>query len=66
MLSRIVMRKFSTAAGKKVGFVGLGNMGIPMSTNLVKAGFTVKGFDLNEKSLEEAAKGVSTSFSLHC
>jgi 3-hydroxyisobutyrate dehydrogenase len=31
----------------KVGFIGLGNMGLPMASNLVKNGFQVKGFDLS-------------------
>ena len=39
---------------KKIGFIGLGNMGEPMATNLVKAGFDVIGFDL----IEEAKKKV--------
>jgi 3-hydroxyisobutyrate dehydrogenase len=39
-----------------VGFIGLGNMGGPMATNLVKAGHTVNGFDLNPASLEVLAK----------
>ena len=29
-----------------IGFVGLGNMGAPMAANLVRAGHTVRGFDL--------------------
>ena len=29
-----------------VAFIGLGNMGGPMAVNLLKAGFTVKVFDL--------------------
>jgi 3-hydroxyisobutyrate dehydrogenase-like beta-hydroxyacid dehydrogenase len=29
----------------KVGFIGLGNMGLPMATNLTKKGFTVLGYD---------------------
>jgi 3-hydroxyisobutyrate dehydrogenase len=29
-----------------VGFIGLGNMGLPMAANLVKANYSVKGFDL--------------------
>lgn len=32
----------------KVGFFGLGNMGLPMAINLVKAGFEVTGFDISE------------------
>ena len=59
MLSRIVMRRFSTGAPKKVGFIGLGNMGLPMASNLVKAGFAVNGFDVSPKTLELAEKGVS-------
>jgi 3-hydroxyisobutyrate dehydrogenase len=30
----------------RVGFIGLGNMGAPMATNLVKAGHDVTGFDV--------------------
>ncbi len=32
----------------KVGFIGLGNMGLPMAANLIKAGHAVSGFDVNE------------------
>ena len=39
-----------------VGFIGLGNMGGPMAANLVKAGHTVTGYDLNPASLEALAK----------
>lgn len=31
---------------KRIGFIGLGNMGAPMAANLVKAGYVVTGFDL--------------------
>ena len=34
-----------------VGFVGLGAMGLPMALNLVRAGYTVRGFDLNPAAL---------------
>lgn len=34
-----------------IGFIGLGNMGAPMAANLVKAGHTVTGFDLNPAAL---------------
>lgn len=30
----------------KIGFIGLGNMGVPMASNLVAAGHEVTGFDL--------------------
>jgi 3-hydroxyisobutyrate dehydrogenase len=32
----------------KVGFIGLGNMGLPMAENLIKMGHAVSGFDVNE------------------
>ena len=35
----------------KIGFIGLGNMGSPMATNLAKAGYEVFGFDIEEKSI---------------
>ena len=38
-------------AGKVVGFVGLGNMGIPMTKRLVAAGYHVRGFDTSEAAL---------------
>lgn len=39
-----------------VGFIGLGNMGGPMAANLVRAGHTVRGFDLNAASLDAFAQ----------
>ncbi|WP_080846044.1 NAD(P)-dependent oxidoreductase [Cytobacillus gottheilii] len=41
---------------KKIGFIGLGNMGMPMSSNLVKAGYDVYGSDINEKAEEAFQK----------
>ncbi len=41
---------------KKIGFIGLGNMGEPMATNLVKAGFDVIGFDLMEEAKKKAER----------
>ncbi len=38
-----------------VGWVGLGNMGGPMTANLVKAGHAVKGFDLSDTAKAAAA-----------
>jgi 3-hydroxyisobutyrate dehydrogenase len=38
-----------------IGFIGLGNMGGPMAANLVKAGHTVSGFDLNPAALDALA-----------
>ena len=39
----------------KIGFIGLGNMGLPMAKNLAAAGHAVTGFDLAPASLEAAA-----------
>ncbi|ERL52691.1 3-hydroxyisobutyrate dehydrogenase [Halomonas huangheensis] len=36
----------------KIAFIGLGNMGAPMATNLVKAGFEVHVFDLVAEALK--------------
>ncbi|PSW20295.1 3-hydroxyisobutyrate dehydrogenase [Photobacterium sanctipauli] len=58
----------------KIAFIGLGNMGNPMATNLLKAGCQVTVFDLNQdaakaleplgaqvaSSLEDAVKGADT------
>ncbi|MCP5156610.1 MAG: 3-hydroxyisobutyrate dehydrogenase [Ectothiorhodospiraceae bacterium] len=38
----------------RIGFIGLGNMGGPMSRNLVRAGHTVKGFDLSDEAMRFA------------
>jgi 3-hydroxyisobutyrate dehydrogenase len=42
-----------------IGFIGLGNMGLPMAKNLVAAGHAVTGFDLSQEALValEAAGG---------
>jgi 3-hydroxyisobutyrate dehydrogenase len=38
-----------------IGFVGLGNMGAPMSANLVRAGHRVRGFDQADAARQAAA-----------
>ena len=35
-----------------VGFIGLGTMGGPMATNLVRGGHSVKGFDIDSKLID--------------
>src|SRR2546423_4952062 len=40
-----------------IGFIGLGNMGAPMSANLVKAGHHVHGYDLVAALLKAAEAG---------
>jgi len=36
----------------RIGFIGLGNMGLPMALNLVKAGHQVEGFDVNGSAVD--------------
>ena len=36
---------------KRIGFIGLGDMGMAMALNLLKAGFEVTGFDLRKERL---------------
>ena len=49
----------------KIGFIGLGNMGLPMAGNLVKAGHAVSGFDLNEDAgARHAAEGGTRAHSI--
>jgi len=43
-----------------VGFIGLGNMGGPMATNLVKAGHSVRVFDLVESACEQLREAGAT------
>ena len=41
-------------------FIGLGNMGLPMAANLIKAGHTVTGYDLSpEKCALAIARGIA-------
>src|SRR5260221_485586 len=48
-----------------IGFIGLGNMGLPMAQNLVKAGHTVKGFDIQPSAVEKlAAAGAKAATSI--
>ena len=61
-----------------IGFIGLGNMGAPMAANLIKAGHSVTGYDLNPAALQaltaaggktaasaaEAVKGASIVISM--
>jgi 3-hydroxyisobutyrate dehydrogenase len=45
----------------RIGFIGLGNMGLPMAQNLLKAGHQIEGVDFNPAALEKlkASGGVS-------
>ncbi|CAG9622723.1 2-hydroxy-3-oxopropionate reductase [Sutcliffiella rhizosphaerae] len=37
---------------QRIGFIGLGIMGMPMTRNLLKAGYQVTAFDLNEAAVQ--------------
>jgi 3-hydroxyisobutyrate dehydrogenase len=44
-----------------IGWIGLGHMGIPMASNMLKAGHTVRGFDIDLLALRRAkAAGIQT------
>ena len=67
MIQKNILRLFQTskAANQKVAFLGLGNMGIPMTRNLVKSGYDVTGFDLSQESLIKAEEvGVNPASSI--
>jgi len=63
---------------QKIGFVGLGAMGLPMAHALIEAGYSVVGYDISESSLskfaqmggqiatnvQEAARGVDVFISM--
>ncbi len=38
-----------------IGFIGLGNMGLPMAQNLIKAGHAVQGFDVSKAQADALA-----------
>ena len=41
----------------RIAFIGLGNMGAPMSINLVKAGHEVHGHDILPEKVDRAVAG---------
>ncbi len=51
---------------KKVGFIGLGNMGARMSTLLLEANYEVIGYDINDEFVEQLLpKGLKKASDLH-
>lgn len=40
----------------KIGFIGLGAMGLPMASNLIRKGFDVVGFDMDKSKTEMLVK----------
>jgi 3-hydroxyisobutyrate dehydrogenase-like beta-hydroxyacid dehydrogenase len=50
---------------KRIGFIGLGSMGKPMATNILKAGFSLTVYDIREEPLVEMEKlGANVATSL--
>ena len=48
----------------RIGFIGVGTMGLPMATNLVKKGFAVTAYDLNAEAVKAAvASGMTAAAS---
>jgi 3-hydroxyisobutyrate dehydrogenase len=45
----------------RIGFIGLGNMGLPMSLNLRKAGHSVAGFDVSAAAVGKLTAGGGTA-----
>lgn len=45
----------------KIGFIGLGNMGLPMARNLLGAGHAVTGYDLSQAALDALAEAGGTA-----
>ena len=37
----------------RIGFIGLGNMGLPMAQNLIKAGHQVEGVDVTQAATDK-------------
>ena len=45
---------------KKIGFIGLGNMGIPMAKNLIEAGYHLQVYNRTKSKAEELGKSSVT------
>lgn len=54
LFSRLTVRNFTSTGRKKVGFLGLGNMGFPMVNNLIKNGYKVTAYDIDKEVLKKA------------
>lgn len=46
---------------QKIGFIGLGHMGLPMALNLLKQGYQVRVYDLNPEAIQEAVVAGATA-----
>ena len=48
--------KINNKTSQSIGFVGAGNMGLPMLKNLIKQGYEVKVYDINPKITKKLEK----------
>ena len=46
---------------EKIGFIGLGIMGMPMMKNLLKAGYPLTVYDIDEDRVKEALSAGATA-----
>ncbi len=44
-----------------IGFIGIGNMGLPMLTNLIKAGYPVEAYDVRREAVDAVVKTGATA-----
>ncbi|PAA57599.1 hypothetical protein BOX15_Mlig008395g2, partial [Macrostomum lignano] len=56
-LTLVARRSVSTASASQLGFIGLGNMGASMATNLAKAGHQVRVFDVSRAAIDAVVAG---------
>jgi len=49
----------------RIGFIGVGTMGLPMAKNLVKKGFAVTAYDLNPEAVRAATAAGMTAARYH-
>jgi 3-hydroxyisobutyrate dehydrogenase len=49
----------------RIGFIGLGNMGLPMAQNLIRAGHQVEGADVNPAAVEKLKAAGGSAVETH-
>jgi 3-hydroxyisobutyrate dehydrogenase len=54
-------RRCRDAEGVKLGFVGLGHMGVPMTARLIEAGHEVRGYDVSAEARKRAGEAAVES-----
>lgn len=55
-------KKNFSSKPNRITFVGLGNMGLPMATNLLNSGIKVAGFDFNQDAVNSLLKSGACAF----